>query len=73
MEDGDKADVCPQVLGISGQFFECLRRRFEEDVVDDLLVVQGQGSELLWEGEDDVEVMDGQQVLFPSVDPSSCG
>ena len=45
MEDGDEADVCPQVFGICCEFFEGLGSCLEEDVVDGGLISQGDGSE----------------------------
>jgi len=46
VEDGDKADICAEVFGICSEFLEGFRSGFEEDVVDGVLVWQGERSEL---------------------------
>ena len=73
VEDGDESDVCAEVLGIGSELFEGLGSGVEEDTVEGALVSQGEGSELLRQGEDDVEVRGWQQVLFPVQDPSLSG
>jgi len=41
----------------------------EEDVVDHLAVSQGKGVELNGQGEDDMEVLDGEELFPPCLDP----
>ena len=46
-----------------------LGRRLEKNGVDQLPVSQGKGVELLRQGEDDMEVLDGEELFPPCLDP----
>jgi hypothetical protein len=41
----------------------------EEDAVDDLFVIEGKGRNLLWQGEDHMEILGGQQFGAPVLQP----
>ena len=62
VQHGDHADLGAEMLRIGGDGTHGLRRRLEQDVVDDRLVLQGDGGDRRRHGEDDVEVRDGQQL-----------
>jgi len=70
MEDGNKAHLCSQVLGVFCQLLEGLRCGPKKDAVDDLLVSQGQRSEVSRESEDQMKILCWKQVLFPGLKPS---
>ena len=71
MQHGDEADLSAQVLGIHGDGAQGLGSGAEQDVVDDGLVLIGDGGDLLRQGEDDVEVFDRQQLGLPILQPLS--
>ena len=58
-----EADLDTETL--PGKFGERLGRRLEKNVVDDLPVSQGKGIELIRQGEDDMEVLDGEELSSP--------
>ncbi len=47
MEYSEKADLCAQVLGLSGDGEQGLRRGLEQDAVDLSLILIGNGCNLL--------------------------
>ena len=61
MEHAEEADVGSQVLGIASQLEHRCGAGAVEQIVEQPLVLENQGGELMWQGEDDVEVRDGQQ------------
>jgi len=73
MKHGGEADLGAQVPGIGRDLLEGLRRRLEEDGVDDLLVLEGDLGDLLGEGEDDVEVLHRQEICLPGLQPVGTG
>ena len=56
MEDTEEADFCPEMLGVGSDRSKGLGRGAEQDVVNDYLIVIGDGGDLLGDGEDNVEV-----------------
>ena len=50
-----------------------LRRRLEQQVVDQRLVVEGDGGDLCRQGKDDMEVSDRQEVRLPRFQPRARG
>ena len=56
VEDGEAADLCTQVLGISCDLLEGLGRSSEQDPVDDLLVLESESGEFVRDAEDQMEV-----------------
>ena len=61
MEDGGDADPCAQMFGIGGNGQHGLRARLEQQVIDDLLVLIGDGGDLSRQGEDDMKIPDRKQ------------
>ena len=46
MENAEEADLRAEVFGIAGDFQKCFRTGAKQEIVDDLLVLQGQWREL---------------------------
>ncbi|PWK65258.1 hypothetical protein C8K44_1172 [Aminobacter sp. AP02] len=72
VEHGGDADARAEVLRIRGDGQHRLRRRLEQKVVDQRLVVEGDIGDLGRQREDDVEVADRQQVGFSLREPCPC-
>ena len=68
---GQEADLGPEVLGIGGDLPQGLGGGPEQQAVDDAWVLQGDRVERRREGEDDVEVLDGQEFRFAGLHPSA--
>ena len=71
VEDGGDADAGAEVLRVSGDRHHRLRRRVEQQTVDDRLVLPGDVGNLGWKREDDMEVADRQQVGFALGQPGA--
>jgi hypothetical protein len=69
VQNGNHAALGAEVAWISTDEPNRLRRRLEQDVVDDRLVLQGDGSDRLRHGEDDVEIRHRKQVGAAIGDP----
>ncbi len=69
VEHREESDLGAKVLGVSSDLEEGLRRRAEERLVDHALVLKRQGSNLLREGKDDVEVRHWQEVVLARLEP----
>ena len=69
VQDGQEADLGPEVLGVGGDLLQGLRGGPEQQVVDDPRVLQGDRPERRREGEDDMEVLDREQLGRPRLDP----
>ena len=72
MEHGGKTDAGTEVPGIAGDGEQCLGRRAEQQVVDHRLVLVRDRGDLGWQGEDQVEVADRQQVGLARGKPIPC-
>ena len=62
VQDRDEADLGTQVLGIGGDRAQGLSRRLEQHVVQQRLVLVGDGLDRLRHGEHDVEILDRQKI-----------
>jgi hypothetical protein len=62
VQHGGDADAGAEVTGIGGDRQQRLGRGAEQQIVDDGLVVEGDGGDLGRHGEDDVEVSDWQEI-----------
>jgi hypothetical protein len=69
VQNSDHAALGAEVAWISTDESNRLRRRFEQDVVDERLVLQGDGGDRCRHGEDDVEIWHRQQVGAAIDDP----
>jgi hypothetical protein len=59
VKHGEKADVGAQVFGIRSNAPESLRSGAKKDVVNDLLILSGNGSNAVGEGENHMEITNG--------------
>ena len=62
VENGDHAGLCAEVLWIGGDDADRLGGRLEQNVIDDCLVLQGDGGNCCRHREDDVEIRHRQQI-----------
>jgi hypothetical protein len=66
VENRKESDIGTEVFGIASDGEQGLGAGAEQDIVNDLGILQGDGGELFGNGEDDVMVVDGQQfILLP--------
>ena len=73
MEYREEADFQAQMLVIAGDGEQGFGGSAEEDVVDDLFVVEGDGGNGFREGEDHVEILHGQQFGGALLQPLGAG
>ena len=64
VQDGKDADLRTQVLRVPRNRAQCLRRSSKQNVVDHLLILQSDARKLVRDREDDMEVLDGQDLLL---------
>ena len=69
MKYGEKTDAGTQMSGVAGYGEQRLGSGAEQDVVDRLLVIKGDFSDLRGNCEDDVKVFDRQQFGLPAFEP----
>ena len=72
MEHSGGADARAEVRGIGGDREQRFRRRAEQQVVDDNLVLIGDWGDLGGQCEDDVEIADRQQIGLAGRKPILC-
>jgi hypothetical protein len=61
MKDGKEAELRAEMFGIGGDCQQSFGGGAEQDVIDRCFVVKGNSGDLLRQGEDDMEVRDGQE------------
>ena len=61
MKNGEETGFRTEMFGIGGDRAQGFGRGVEQDVVDGLLVVKGDGGDFLRHGEDNMKVRDGQE------------
>jgi hypothetical protein len=69
VENGDHASLTTKVLRISADDADRLSRSFEQDVVDNRLVLERDGGDRSWHSEDDVKITDRQKVSLTVCEP----
>jgi hypothetical protein len=69
MQHCEEAEFHPQTFRIAGNGEQGFGGGAEEDIVDDLFVVEGDGCDGLGEREDHVEVLGGQQFFAALLQP----
>jgi hypothetical protein len=69
MENADNPDRGAEMFRVLGEFQEGLGGRAKKHVVQDLPVSQNQGIEFGGDGENHMEVFNGQEVLTAGLDP----
>jgi hypothetical protein len=60
MQDSGDTNLGPQMLGVSGNGHQGLRGGFKQEVIDDGLVVPCDIANLARQGEDHMEIANGQ-------------
>ena len=70
MEHAEEADFGAEMAGITGDFEQRFGTGPEQEIVDDLLVLQGQRGEPPRKGEDDMDVGDRQEFATPRLQPT---
>jgi hypothetical protein len=70
VQNTDTPDLCPEMFRILCELGEGLGDRMEEKIVQDLAVQGDQGIEFRGEGEDEMEILNGEEVLPAGLDPS---
>jgi len=73
MQYREETDFHPQTFGVAGDGKERLSGGAEEDVVDDFFVVEGDVGDGFGEREDHMEVLHGQQLGLPLLQPFGAG
>ena len=69
MENADNPYLCAEMFGVLGELREGFGGRAKKQVVEELWVHGDQGVQCRGEGEDHMEVFNGQEVLSASLDP----
>jgi hypothetical protein len=73
MEHRKKADLGSKMLGVEGNLQKSFGACSKQEVVEELLVLQQQGRELVGQGKDHVEVVEGEQFFLASREPTLTG
>ena len=69
MEHGKESDLGAQMLGVSRDGAQRLSGSPEQNVVDNLLVLQGNDGNGLWYGEDDVKILSVEELGSTVLEP----
>eukprot|EP01137_Pigoraptor_chileana_P001305 Opistho-2@38753 len=73
VQHGGDADPSAKVLGIGSDGQHRRRSRPEQEIIDHRLVVERDVGDLGWQGEDDVEVADREQIGLSRLEPRARG
>ncbi len=73
MKYGQEAYLGAEVFGVRGYSAQRLGGGGEQQVVDEALILQCQGSELLRQGEHYMEILDWQEVCDARLQPAGFG
>jgi hypothetical protein len=73
VEDGEEAQLSPEVAGVGGDVLKGRGRRAQEKVVDDSGVLEGEGREGLGQGEHDVGIGHLQHLGLAGLEPAGLG
>ena len=69
MQNADTPYLCAEMFRVLCEFRERFGDRREKKIVQDLAVHGDQGIEFGGEGEDHMEIRDGQEILTAGLDP----
>src|ERR1700739_1075487 len=75
VQHAEEADFCTEMLGIAGHFEESFRTGAKQEIVEDLLVLQHQWSQVTREREDHMDVTRRKKfpaTLFQPTFPGTC-
>jgi hypothetical protein len=70
VENPDAPDLCAEMFGVLGKLRKGLGDRTEKKIIKDLAVQRDQRIEFGGEGEDEMEIRNGEEVLTAGLDPS---
>jgi len=70
VQHAEEADFCTEMLGIASDFEKGFRTRAKQEIVDDLLVLQNQRSQMTGKREDHMHVRRGEQFLATCCEPA---
>jgi hypothetical protein len=74
VEHREESDLRPQMLGIGRNGAQCLAGRPEQNVVDDILILKGNGCDWLRHCEDHMEILSveklGSTIIQPLGEPT---
>jgi hypothetical protein len=70
VENPDTPDLCPEMVRVLGKLCKSLGDRTEKKIIKDLAVQGDQRIEFGGEGEDEMEIRNGEEVLTAGLDPS---
>jgi len=73
MQYAEEADLGTQMLGIASDFEEGFRTGLQQEMVQDLLVLQGEQRQFMRQGEDNMDVARGEKFLTTSFEPTVAG
>jgi len=73
MEHREETDLGSEMLGVEGNLQKSLGTGPEQQIVEELLVLQQEWRELVGQGKDHVEVVDGEQFFLASREPTLTG
>src|SRR6266446_9521603 len=69
VQDGEKADLCPQTFGIGSDGGQGRGRGSEQNAVDEIFVLVSNSRDLFGEREDDMKIVRLENLRFPFFDP----
>ena len=70
MQHAEEADLRPEMLGIASDFQQGFGTGTEEQAVEELLILQGEGRQPMRKGEDEVGVRGGQDFPAARLNPT---
>jgi hypothetical protein len=70
VKDGEKGDLSAEIFIITGETLRRLGDRLEQERIKRFFVPERESVELPGNGKDDVEIVHGQKIPRPALDPS---
>src|ERR1700687_2865238 len=69
VQDGEKADLCPQTFGLGSAGVTGRGRGSEQNAVDEIFVLVSNSRDLFGEREEDMKIVRLENLRFPFFDP----
>ena len=73
VEHGEAADLRPEMLGVPGDVLERLGDGAKEYAIQVAGMLQGQGSQVVWQGKNHMDVGCVEHLALPSGEPRGLG
>ena len=73
MEHGEPADLCAEMLGVPGDVLKRLRDRAKEEPIEQTRVLQRQGTQVVRQGKDPMDVWRVEHLALPGREPRGLG